>query len=525
MGQGENMSNPEEVNPQYPLLAPDSIWLKVILVVIFLIAALIRRDEIMAPGHLIEREYNSAIFARAFYYENNSAVESWERDIAVTTRNQLPVLEPPLTEYLVSLLYRIVGSEEIWYARYLTSFFWLVSGIFLYKTVRLIEPTDAATALLALGYYFFVPMGVIISRSFQPDSLMMLLFMVSLYCIILYFKRFSWRFLLLASIVTGVTLLFRPLVLFALFFAFLALSIYKRKPGSSFISKPFLVFYGLSIPFPVVFYGYGIYIAEFLRGQADLSFRPHLLTHWKFWQGWFNDSTQVIGPAIFVFAFLGFLLMRKGLSKTLVAGLAAGYFIFGLVFTFHIHSHPYYHIQIFPLIAISAAAFVVIVIKTFRQMAGRNWWIPILVSLLFVTYTNYREVRSTLYKAVFENPSLAQEIGDVVGHSAKTVFVAHHYGLPLEYYGKLAGAPWPVRIDDPFYRLPGAQERSVEERLETINFTPEYFVITDFQKFNLRHQDLKVYLERNCSIYAGTDQYLVFNACQSAASGQQNLMP
>jgi hypothetical protein len=53
----------------------------------FLLAALIRRDEIKAPGHLLDREYTSAIFARAFYFMSNDQVEDWRRDIAVTTMN------------------------------------------------------------------------------------------------------------------------------------------------------------------------------------------------------------------------------------------------------------------------------------------------------------------------------------------------------------------------------------------------------------------------------------------------------
>ena len=70
-------------------------------------------------------------------------------------------------------------------------------------------------------YYLFVPMGIIISRSFQPDSLMMMLFLASLYLVIGYFETLSMKQLLLAAAVTSVTLLLRPLVLFSIFCAFL----------------------------------------------------------------------------------------------------------------------------------------------------------------------------------------------------------------------------------------------------------------------------------------------------------------
>jgi 4-amino-4-deoxy-L-arabinose transferase-like glycosyltransferase len=95
--------------------------------------------------------------------------------------NNQPVLEPPITEYIVSVLYRLIGKEEFWYSRYLTNAFWLIGGIFFYKTIKfLISPE---TAFIGTAYYLFIPMGIIISRSFQPDSLMMMMFLISLYYI------------------------------------------------------------------------------------------------------------------------------------------------------------------------------------------------------------------------------------------------------------------------------------------------------------------------------------------------------
>lgn len=511
------MLNTEITEQPNSIFGQNQFWLKVCLIVMFLLAALIRRDEIRAPGHLIEREYNSAIFARAFYVSGNDNVEQWQKDIAFAARDQLPLLEPPLTEYLVSLMYRIAGREDISYARYLTGLFWLVGGVFLYKTVQALASVEAA--LIALGYYLFAPWGIIISRSFQPDSLMMMMFLISLYFIVLYFKEPTWRRLMLAGVLTGVTLLLRPLVLFALFGAFGALSIHKNKNGKWWrvIDRQAVVFVVLSLVFPLAFYGYGIYIAGFLQGQADLSFRPYLLPRLEFWQGWLNLASNVVGYSFFILAILGFFTLRDKLSRFLVAGLTIGYFIFGLFFTFHVHTHPYYHIQVFPIIAICAAPFLAAGLNTFRRLAGENWWMPVAISLLAISYFSWREVRSTLYTAVFEDPSLAREVGDAVEHSPRTVFVAYHYGLQLEYYGKFAGAPWPVSIDDPFYRRPDARELSVQERLNGLGFTPEYFVITNFDLYNRKHQDLQAYLQDNCSPFAKTDAYLIYANCQSVA--------
>ena len=112
------------------LFGQNSRWLKGCLLVMFLLAALIRLDEIRAPGFAPTREYTSAIIARAFYYVGNDNIVPWRQNIAAILKEQQPVLEPPLTEYLVSLSYRIMGNEDISYAHYFTSLFWLVGGIF-----------------------------------------------------------------------------------------------------------------------------------------------------------------------------------------------------------------------------------------------------------------------------------------------------------------------------------------------------------------------------------------------------------
>lgn len=505
--------NAETNNTQDRIFGNNSLWLRLCLLAMFLLAALFRRDEIRAPGHLIEREYNSAIYARAFYFENNGNVESWRKDNARAARDRLPLLEPPLTEYLVSLIYRIAGHEQIWYARYLTGLFWLVGGLFLYKTVRLLVSAD--TAVIAVGYYLFVPWGVIISRSFQPDSLMMMMFMVSLFSLVKYFEKPTWRSLILAGILTGITLFLRPLVLFSLFGAFIAMSIHRKGGWLHVFNRQTIIFFFLSTIFALAFYGSGIFITGSLNGQASLSFRPHLLANLDFWIGWFENVAHVVGIPFLVLAIIGFMLLPEGLTRSLAVGLALGYLFFGLVFTFHIHSHPYYNIQLFPLVGICIAPVLIMIWNALRKAARNTMWLPVTVCLLTALFFSYSQVVGSLNRARFEDPDLSWQIGEAVGHSPNTVFVAYHYGLPLEYYGEFSGAPWPVRIDDSFYRPPGEQERSVHERLDELGFVPEYFIITDFDLYNRKHKDLSAYLEENCSIHAKTEQYLIYASCRS----------
>ena len=511
------MFNPEISQPQTSLLEQHPAWVRLCLVLMFLLAALIRRDEIRAPGHLIEREYNSAIFTRYYYFMGNDNIEEWRKVNAMATMESLPLLEPPVTEYLVSLIFRILGKEEIWYARYLTGLFWLIGGIFMYKiTCRLVSE---GAALFAVAYYLFVPWGIIISRSFQPDSLMMMMFLISIFCLLLYFERPSWHMLFLAGSITGISLLLRPLVTFGLLCAFTVLFINtKRERGHRLNNIDFWTFNILGLVFPLAFYGYGIFIGKFLQGQADLSFRPYLLGRWEFWRGWFTNGINVTEPAMIVLAVFGFFLLQKISARALIVGLLIGYLMLGVIFTYHIYSHPYYHIQLFPIIAICAGSLLSAVGKIIAQQMRMSWWMPVTATLLLILYSVHRDVRSMLYTTVFEDPDLSSEIGRIVDHSPNTVFVAYHYGLPLEYYGEFVGLPWPVSIDDPFFRRPDARKLSVEERIDGLGFIPKYFIITNFDLYNRLHQDLRTYLENNCAVLTNTKAYLIYASCGNVST-------
>ena len=500
------------------LFSQNSHWLTVCLVIMFLLAALIRLNDIKTPGHLLDREYTSAIFARAYYFANNQAVPDWQRNIAATEKTQQPVLEPPFEEYLVSLIYRVVGREDLSYARYLTNTFWLIGGIFMFLIARKFLSTDEA--FIATGYYLFVPMGILISRSFQPDSLMMMMFLISLYALVYYFDASSTKRLLFAAILTGITLLLRPLVIFAIFCAFLALSFHRHQNWKKIIDLPLIIFSIISLLPAFIYYGYGIIFAGFMRWKVTTSFMPYLLTKKDFWLGWLDNVLNVAEFIPLLLAIIGFFLLRDRKIRYLIVGLATSFVLFSLVFTYHIHTHPYYHIQLFPIVGLCLAPSVAHVIESLKKISGKSWWIPVFAGGLLVAQFGYREVRQQLYQYHVENPAIAREIGELIHHSPRTVYVAYYYGLPLEYYGEFGGAPWPVRIEDEFYRGPDERELSVQERIEGLGFVPEYFVVTNFDLFNRKHQDLKTYLQEDCITLAQTEVYLIYGSCQSPTSFQ-----
>ena len=83
------------------------------------------------------RQCDSLIKARDFYFKNNNKIDQWRKDIAKAQMANISTKEPPVTEYLVSRFYKLIGRESPWVPKAVCSFFWLTAGIFVFFTIRL----------------------------------------------------------------------------------------------------------------------------------------------------------------------------------------------------------------------------------------------------------------------------------------------------------------------------------------------------------------------------------------------------
>ena len=484
------------------------------LTLVFILAVALRLYNLEAPGLALDREYRSALIARVYYLEAISDEPDWRREIAIANKNSMGLLEPPMTEFLVSLLYRVVNGEHLWASRLLTSVFWLVGGVFLFSLVKRIAQFDVA--IFSVAYYLLVPLGVLVSRSFQPESLMIMLFLMGLVMIVRYHDQPSLVNLISAALISGLAILVKPFILFALISVFFLLAVYRQSDWKSIRNWHFLAFLFISL-FPTsLFYGYGILMADSLQQQVQSTFLPQLFLTTGYWRQWLLTATGTVGLTTLFVGLLGLPLLGQGLPRILVIGLWAGYFVFGLVFTNHIQFAGYYHLQLIVIIAVSIGPPIALVINHIEQLSSPWYrWLPVIGAFLLLILLNTREVRRQITAPRnLESVEVAQEVGKLVGHSDKVVYIASHYGLPLAYNGELSGIYWPRRTNDRERALGRSDDRglSVDDRLDALPFSPEYFVITDFGQFDRYHADFKAYLVNNCILVAETDHYLVYES-------------
>ena len=497
-------------------------WRRLVLAGVFLLACLLRLQNIEDPAADFHatRQYRSFLIARAYYFESlNPApgLPEWMRQAARASRERQGVLEPPLMELAVATAYRVTG-EAVWVPRVLSSLAWLLGGLLLHAIARRIAGREAG--LCAVTVYLLAPFAVVASRSFQPDPLAVMLLLASVLAVLRYHERQSAARLLAAAAVSASAILVKPVVAFAVFGVFGSLTVVKDGVGRSLLNGRALIFSIASIAPALVFYGHGLSSGA-LRGQAHATFLPHLVLNGFFWKGWLQQIRAVAGLAPFFAGLLGVLVVRRGLPRATLVGLWLGYGAFCAVFSYHIATHDYYHLQLIPIVAMSLGPLLVMVIRNVFEL-NPQWYWRAAAGVLALAALGVTAGVAAPRRAVGEpvrGARVAAEIGQLVGHSRKVLMLASDYGLSLEYHGYVSGWPWPLASDLEWERLAGVPALEAEERFESwfARHSPEYFVVLDLRELE-GQPDLARFLSDRFTAAARSVDYVVFDLLRAGSA-------
>jgi 4-amino-4-deoxy-L-arabinose transferase-like glycosyltransferase len=74
----------------------------------------------------------------------------------------------------------------------------MIGGLVLFDLAR--RMISRAGALVTLGYYLLLPFGATVSRTFQPDSLMVMGIILSAWAIYRWSESPTWRWAILAGL-------------------------------------------------------------------------------------------------------------------------------------------------------------------------------------------------------------------------------------------------------------------------------------------------------------------------------------
>jgi len=253
----------------------------------------------------------------------------------------------------------------------------------------------------------------------------------------------------------------------------------------------------------------GVYIQGYLVGQFSGRFFPEMWIDPAFYLRWLSNLSRVMPFEMVLAAILGIFVIRRRTCRALLLAQWIGYIAYGMALSHHISTHDYYHLLIFPAVALGLAGLGEAVISrlTVPALAGRVAAASLLVAGLVV---NGYDARNTLkrYDAASEARNY-EEIGKLLGEQASVVALAPDYGVGLKYWGWINPLLWPT-TDDIRYRISSGEQIEFAKLFAEQAAGRHYFVITALDDF-AEQPELKIYLDGHYSILQETPGYLIYD--------------
>lgn len=454
------------------------------------------------------RQLRSAIIARGFYYRVQENVDPGIQSLAISYQQAMERLEPPIIESIVAFFYRLIGSEQLWIAKVVSSLFWSIAAFFLYDLGR--RMGSQLASLIGVSYFLFLPFGIRASRSFQPDPMLVMGIMMSAWMLFRWNQSRSWKWVVLAGIFGGLTGLVKPVGL--LFVGGMLISVvlsssFVEKDGvdtetkrkrrfdwQKLINPKIWVMVALVVS-PLLLY----YLINIGEETSDYLGNWTLFSRWRdvlspsFVIRWMTLVDNKLNLLAVVAGFLG-ILLASAEDRSLLLGLWIGYILLGLIFPYHILTHDYYHLPLVGLVGLSVAPlFQNINIEILRR--GNLIQSAYIFLLVLISFYNAWMGRSVLLGADYhDHPPFWQEVGDAIPADSKVIGITQDYGFRLMYYGWRKIEIWPQGAD-------------VEE-FNRITDGVDYFVIT---AKNQVPDDLGVFLAGNFPVHLEGNGYVIYD--------------
>lgn len=439
-------------------------------------------------------QYESALAARAIWVTVDPSARTPERLAwfdAVRFRN---VISPPVLPGLVAACYAVTGEEIPWVSKVVAAGFWVGAGWLLLAAIA--RQTGSRWAgLVAAAWFVFCPFGLVVSRSFQTESVMVCGLALAVWRLSGPGAAAGLRAAAVSGLVCGLAAFAKPGILLPpLAAGFAGLLLSSGMPGGRWAKAVRLaVFVGL-LALPSVAYAAGAYAK---RGSE---LRPQLLADPGFYAAVWGCVRDVVGrwPLALGLAGAGLAAAR---GAYLQLGLLAGYVGYVGIFTYHCATHNYYHTPLLVLVAVGlgwvahglgrvGAALGLVrgrvgVREAALALACLGWY----VWFSRLPYLGPWRCSGVVRSVTADLDAKAQARADAyraaaaaIGPGGRVIALTEDYGLPFEYVTSLPTMPWPIRYDAAagFEDPTAAADSRLGDRV-ALGF--EFFVVTDVAEF------------------------------------------
>jgi hypothetical protein len=468
------------------------------LVVIFILGLGIRLYDLTDPPMDFHptRQIRGLVIARGMYYKMMPSADPAKRDRAIAYWGSMVDREPQILERVVALTYLAMGQEQVWVARIYTSLAWIIGGFFLFILARRMVSTDGA--VVATAFYLFLPFGITASRSFQPDPVMVMLFLISAYAL----HRWSggpngdtigvnqartWTWAILTGVLVGIAVLYKVVIAFLV--AGMVVGVVLHLKGLKRSLKDAQVWtIGLLMVIPATLYyliGIQSTSSNFLEGST-LSLLQLILSP-SYYMRWAIFLHGMFGLTIILVSLVG-MLISKPLNRSMLLGLWVGYGIYGISFPHHITTHEYYHLQLIPIVALSLAPVADFILSKIADL-GRSWQFMALGVMVIGAAYPLLITRSVLAGQDFRAEARYwQEVGEAIPDNGKTIALTQNYGHYLMYYGWEKVKLWPTTGEIKLAQTRGKSIEDFRQEFKDRTEGMDYFLVTTKAQLNAQPQ-------------------------------------
>jgi hypothetical protein len=415
------------------------------------------------------RQLRGALIARGMYYQMQPDADPEIRRTAIQFGNSTGQYEPSILEKLVATTYLLTGGENVWIARVYTSVFWIIGGVALFSLAR--RMTSLGGALVALGYYLFLPFAFEASRSFQPDPGMVMCIVLSASALYRWSETQSWKWAIVTGLLAGLAVLLKVVAGYIVGGAALAMVLYTLGWKRSWRSAQVWAMAILMIAPSAIYY------LVIRQGRASEYFQNwtisllHLLLEPAFYVRWFSFVQNLVGLAAILLGLAG-ILIATNRSRALLIGLWGGYLVYGLLLPYQMYTHSYYHLQL-----------VLSCMGGRLSELSRQSGVGVGIAILAIAFPACVSRSALASEDNRKEPAYWQEIASYLPTDGKIIALTQDYGYRLMYYGWRKVTLWPNRGERSLSALRG-RSKEFDEYFSKRVEDKSYFLITAFGQFN-----------------------------------------
>lgn len=506
----------EAGSPQAALFHRRSMFWWLLIGLIFLVGLAVRLYDLSAPPVDFHptRQLHSALIARGMHYEAQPGFPSWQREMAINQWHMEGLIEPQVFERLTAWTYGLLGSVDLRAPRLYAILFWMVGAVFV--TLLAVEITGYGGALVAALVFLAWPYGVTASRAFQPEPLLIALIAAALWAAVQWSRRGAgWGWTIAAGVLAGAAIFIKSVAVFFLAppLAVLVLSFSGDRASFGWrrvLRSPRVWALALLAVLPYAVYLInGVYLKSYLVDQFSLRFFPEMWLDPAFYLRWISNLGRVFPFEMVLVALLGVFLVKSPVWRALLLAGFAGYFLYGMTLPHHISTHDYYHVPLFPLVALGLAGAAE---ALFQNVRGPRWLARAVISLVLVAalvFNGYEARTSIKRSGALAQMQSWQEIGQALGSEASVIALVPDYGMGLEYYAWINPQIWPTSADVSFRESAG-QSFDFAEYFASQAAGKDFFVVTLLDDLDQQPQ-LKELLTARYPVYQQGQSYLIFD--------------